>query len=47
MLGDDDLARLIRDADEAATEDDISLVLYPSPSSEAALRRMVQSTHIG
>ena len=40
MFGDEDLARLIRDADEAATRKEISLVLYPSPSSEAALRRM-------
>ena len=40
MFGDEDLARLIRDADEAATRTEITLVLYPSPSSEAALRRM-------
>jgi len=40
MFGDEDLARLIRDADEAATREEITLVLYPSPSSEAALRRM-------
>jgi hypothetical protein len=40
MFGDEDLAKLIRDADEAATQEEITLVLYPSPSSEAALRRM-------
>jgi hypothetical protein len=40
MFGDDDLARLIRDADEVATHEEITLVLYPSPSSEAALRRL-------
>lgn len=40
MFGDEDLARLIRDADEAATREEISLLLYPSASSEAALRRM-------
>ncbi len=40
MLGDEDLANLIRDADEASTQEEITLVLYPSPSSEAALRRM-------
>ncbi len=40
MFGDDDVARLIRDADEVATREEITLVLYPSPSSEAALRRL-------
>ena len=40
MLGDEDLANLIRDADEAATQEEITLALYPSPSSEGAFRRM-------
>jgi hypothetical protein len=40
MFGDEDLARLIRDADEVATQEEITLVLYPSPPSEAALRRL-------
>ena len=40
MLGDDDLARLIRDADASVTADDIALVLYPNPSSESTFRRM-------
>ncbi len=40
MFEDEDLARLIRDADDAAMQEEITLVLYPSPSSEAALRRM-------
>lgn len=40
MFGDEDLARLIRDADDAATQEEITLVLYPSPPSEAALRRL-------
>lgn len=40
MLGTDDLASLIRDADASATEGDISLVLYPGPSSESTFRRM-------
>jgi hypothetical protein len=40
MFGDEDLARLIRDADASVTQDEIALVLYPSPSSESAFRRM-------
>lgn len=40
MFDDENLARLIRDADEAATQQEITLVLYPSPSPEAALRRI-------
>lgn len=40
MLGDEELAILIRDADDAVTHEEIMLVLYPSPSSEAALRRI-------
>lgn len=40
MLGYEDLAKLIRDADEAATQEEITLALYPSPPSEGAFRRM-------
>jgi hypothetical protein len=40
MFGEEDLEKLIHDADEAAKQDKITLVLYPSPSTEAALRRM-------
>lgn len=40
MLADDGLASLMHDADEAASSDEITLVLYPSPSTEVAFRRM-------
>jgi len=39
-LADHDLASLMHDADEAASLDEITLVLYPSPSSEMAFHRM-------
>ena len=40
MLTDDGLTRLMRDADEAASSEEITLVLYPSPSTEVAFQRM-------
>ena len=39
MLSDHDLSALIQDADAAATQDEVTLVLYPSPPSDAALRK--------
>ena len=43
MLPDESLASLIRDADEAANLGEITLVLYPSPSTEVSYQRMEQA----
>lgn len=40
MLQDDGLACLMRDADDAGHSDEITLVLYPSPSSAVVFQRM-------
>jgi hypothetical protein len=40
MLPDDGIASLMRDADVAGSLDEITLVLYPSPSTEVAFQRM-------
>lgn len=40
MLSDDGIASLMRDADMAGSSDEITLVLYPSPSTEVAFQRM-------
>jgi len=39
-LPDDTLASIIRDADEAGIEDEITVVIYPSPSIERAFQRL-------